>query len=560
MSSDQTTTEITSSNSTKISSSRSSSKKSRKSRLKKSIVTVRSLTNVCEAEEYVNLVTQSNEQNLLLIKENLELKRVNDEQQHRICGLQQKIDDLNDIINCNHIDLVGKGSNLISNKIIELSRRNRHLSSEMEVYRTKCDALEWEITGLKSKLEMKDKSNENVKKDVDPNELELVKEKLKTTTNKLFDVSNQNTNLRNELKLAMKCLKDEIGGNEPIIIQNLVSNGKWRGRAQQILSLQSKVAELTKKIEGTDDDISKEKQHLEFVRKCEVQSLQKEILDLKSTINDIQFKLTATKTRNKNLNDEATAYKIKTQEFAEDKKRLQQEIDELTRKIDKIRSSHESEVKYLNHKIENLESKSEICHTNVSQVMCEVDNKNDLLSRKDSEISSLQRELEEMQRDLREVSGDFLFNCRDLRKHQYLAVLSNLEQEKGHVLDQLEKLNLRLNRERETIKNLQGLVEKQRLKICQLNSRLSKFKQISLNFHKRIIKITILKGRVNRKKRKFDAKTKNDTESNHIQDHLVERIYLTRPLIAVPLPLTQKSRSTNSSIFVLSPSLNFFFS
>lgn len=464
------TTEYTS-NITKLSSiTPRRCKKLRKSRKKNGCSAV---NNIC-----VDTQSASDVQTLTVSKENHELKQENDKQKHEIVGLQQKIDDLNDIISCNHIDLVGKGSNLISNKIIELSRRNRHLCSDMEMYRTKCETLEREIMGLRMELKNKEKEFKDVKREVEPNEVDLLKEKLKLVTNKLLEVSNQNTSLKTELKLAMKCLKKEIGGKEPILIPNLLNNHSsgWRGRAQQILSLQTKVTELTKKLEGTDEDVSREKQRqLEFFRRCEVESLQKETQQLKATINDLQFKLTASKTRNKNLIDESASYKIKCQNLIDKQKQTEKEITELTSHISSIKLSYESQLKSLAKKIEISESKSQLCNTNVSQVLCEVHNKNDLLSQKDSEIVTLQRELEEMQRDLRQVSGDFLFNCRDLRKHQYLAILNNLEEEKCQVLDQLEKLNVRLSRERDELSNLQGLVEKQRLKICRLEGKLSKF-------------------------------------------------------------------------------------
>ncbi|XP_063697652.1 coiled-coil domain-containing protein 13 [Culicoides brevitarsis] len=405
----------------------------------------------------------------LLTMENAELKRQNSEQTNQISNLQQSIDKLNDIFNTHHTDFVGKGSNLITGKIIELSKRNRHLYSDMEIYRTKCETLERELAKLKADTG-KDKKPKIVKRD--PNECEILREKLKTVTMKLLDVSNQNQNLKNEIKVAVKCLEQEVGDHKPL--QNILSNvGGWRGRAQQILKLQAKVAELTRKLNGTEDDPARETQRqLEVARRCEVESLQKETHELKNTVNDLQFKLTAAKTRNKILLDECAAYRDKCQGFLNDQKRSEKEITELTAHLSAVRANYESQLRNLTKKIEISESKTQVCHTSVDQVLCEMHNKNDLLCQKDSEIFNLQRELETMQNDLRKVSGDFLFNCRNLQKHQYLAILNNLEDEKNQLLTQIEKLNERLNAKQEAVLNLKNEVEKQRLKICRLEGKL----------------------------------------------------------------------------------------
>lgn len=110
----------------------------------------------------------------------------------------------------------------------------------------------------------------------------------------------------------------------------------------------------------------------------------------------------------------------------------------------------------------------------IQKTLIQVENKERIIEEKDCKIETLNNLLNEMQHDLREISGDFLFKCRDLRKTQYLAVLDNLEQEKNDLLNQLERANLRLNQERETIKNDQLMIERQKLKIGRLYARLRK--------------------------------------------------------------------------------------
>lgn len=444
-------------------------KKLRKNRRKKDF----------SSKMYHRSITDANNENHqkpVIIKENEELKQTNHEQRERIFDLQQKIDKLNAILSGQHIALVGKGSNLISNKIIELNRKNRHLCNEMEIYRAKCDKLKCEITKIKAELISKEnKTKESL--EIEPNQVQELKEKIKSVTNKLLESYNQNTSLKNEIKLVMKCLKKEIGGNKPIFIQNLLKNGGigWRGRAQQILSLQTKVMELSKKLDVTENDTCREKhRQMEFARKCEVESLRKETKELKAIINNMQFKLIASKARIKNLVEENASYKLKCQNLIDGKKEAEEKMSNLTSDLNSIKSIYEVQLKTLTKKIEMTESKSQICHTTISQAMCEVENKNDLLFQKDSEICMLHRELEEIQNDMRQVTGNFFFNCRHLQKHQYLAILNNLEEEKSQILSQMEKLHIQLRQERDTINSLHVSMAKQKLKIFRQEVNLSK--------------------------------------------------------------------------------------
>lgn len=242
--------------------------------------------------------------------------------------LKIKIDELNDIINSAHLDLVGRGSDLFSSKIIELSKKNRQLFSEMESYKSKCSHLEAEICKL-SENKIPENEQPSTPPPDDPTELELLRDKLTSTKAKLFNSMNENSQLKTELKLALKCLQQELG--VPVVnIQSLTSTtSNWRGRAQQILTLQTKVSELSRKVEGTESNEVKLQNRLEFVRRCEVEELQKECNSLKETIDKLEFKLSATKARNKNLNDEATSYKLKTEELLSKCKDLDEYIKAL---------------------------------------------------------------------------------------------------------------------------------------------------------------------------------------------------------------------------------------
>lgn len=50
-----------------------------------------------------------------------------------------------------------------------------------------------------------------------PNEIQIMSEKLEKATKKVFEVLNQNTLMKNELKIAQKCLQQEISPQNDVM-------------------------------------------------------------------------------------------------------------------------------------------------------------------------------------------------------------------------------------------------------------------------------------------------------------------------------------------------------
>ncbi|EPQ04045.1 Coiled-coil domain-containing protein 13 [Myotis brandtii] len=130
----------------------------------------------------------------------------------------------------------GVAGDAIASKIVELSKRNRVLMAESEGAKTRVKQLSNRVRELEQEPETP--------------ELKALQDRLATANLKTSDLRNQVQSLKQDLRMAQKVLASEVG--EDVNIQQLLSSpGTWRGRAQQILVLQSKVRELEKQLGQT---------------------------------------------------------------------------------------------------------------------------------------------------------------------------------------------------------------------------------------------------------------------------------------------------------------------
>ncbi|ELK25108.1 Coiled-coil domain-containing protein 13 [Myotis davidii] len=130
----------------------------------------------------------------------------------------------------------GVAGDAIGSKIVELSKRNRVLMAESEGAKTRVKQLSNRVRELEQEPETP--------------ELKALQDRLATANLKTSDLRNQVQSLKQDLRMAQKVLACEVG--EDVNIQQLLSSpGTWRGRAQQILVLQSKVRELEKQLGQT---------------------------------------------------------------------------------------------------------------------------------------------------------------------------------------------------------------------------------------------------------------------------------------------------------------------
>ncbi|XP_078521432.1 coiled-coil domain-containing protein 13 isoform X1 [Lissotriton helveticus] len=262
----------------------------------------------------------------------------------------------------------GFAGDVAATKIVELSKKNRELSAETEKEKTKVKQLSNRVKELERELQAtltnppalsgkdpgaRHTTPRNTEGAVVENpEVKALQEKLAAANFKMMEYRNQIQATKQELKIAHKVLVSEVG--EDVNIQQLLSStGNWRGRAQHILGLQSRVRELENQLGMNKSPISElsleeEMLGLTVPRKLQAQeknlfrirSLEKERKETLEKLTgeheallkdheDLKKKLDASKARNRVLTNEVKTLKSQIVTLMEKGKHDDELIDAL---------------------------------------------------------------------------------------------------------------------------------------------------------------------------------------------------------------------------------------
>ncbi|XP_076635480.1 coiled-coil domain-containing protein 13 [Colletes latitarsis] len=388
--------------------------------------------------------------------------------------------------------ILGKSNEVVATKIIELSKRCREQTAEIEVLKSKCKSLEINLvnkeTALKNEIyerrrsqtiDFSQKSTENSQSKEDEHRMKHLIDKLQQTQTKLYESKNTCVSLKQEINKLHKLLYSEVGEN--VSINNLLnqSNG-WRGRAEQIHLLQQKVTELQSKLwdyEGTQKTIASvdrknltNLRNLEKERRQQIENSAKQLRQSEIAIEGYKRKLEASKARIKVLEHELNLMKGNLTVLNEKRTHDDHLIETLSNRLKTMEIKHQER----ETDIKSKEETNERHFTNL---------KNDLQSAQ-LQIDRLRRRLEEREIEIDKLRSKYLnsFNHASpphsfrnlLEPNEYVTLALAAEAERERLLELVIVLNRRLDKERSDSDILSNSLRDERSKSAKLELKLRK--------------------------------------------------------------------------------------
>ncbi|XP_077966837.1 coiled-coil domain-containing protein 13-like isoform X1 [Styela clava] len=334
----------------------------------------------------------------------------------------------------------GAVSDTAAMKIVDLSKRNRELTAEREAEKTKSLKLMKQLAELEKSTNTTSSSTPRKKlsprntlainPEVPSDNVEELNDKLQSCYIKMAEYRNQIQELKQELKIANKVLQQEIG-EPPATMQLILSSGGsgFRGRTQQIMTLQDKVKDLEQKlmtatgrVNLTRPDKNQERiKNMEKQRKEQTEELRNEIMKANDINMDLQRKIDATRARNKVLVNEVKSLKAQISVLT-DKGTHDNEL------IMTLMKQHENLQKIVEHNVsakDNIQKAGIVFSKEVisrqQQEQAEIGRLRQLLSERDARLRHLEQNIQELMngRSSREP------NSSPSYQHQPLAVFSS---------------------------------------------------------------------------------------------------------------------------------------
>ena len=183
------------------------------------------------------------------------------------------------------------GGNINEKKLLQLSKENKSLRVEISKEQSKARQATEELKKLKTKV-MEPATKKGWSSAASSMLQEEEYKKKYRETDKLYqDAKFKHYAVKQELKKAMKVIQREVG-QEVTNLESLVSNESWRGRAQQITLLQSKLSDMKRKMgtmTKTTENFAPASVRASPPGKAEerrkqIEDLSQEVLDLKSEL------------------------------------------------------------------------------------------------------------------------------------------------------------------------------------------------------------------------------------------------------------------------------------
>ncbi|XP_069672667.1 coiled-coil domain-containing protein 13-like [Periplaneta americana] len=315
-----------------------------------------------------------------------------------------------------------RASEMAASKIVELSKRVRELTAEVEGHKSRHRAAEAKLaqyieasqTALSS--QKKEQSQDNGEKQED--QVRMLTEKLNSTSSKLYECRNQCQQLKQDLKMAQKVLSSEIGDN--VSIHSLTSgNSNWRGRAQQIIALQQKISELKERLgEHNDDKTGCNKgmttlRQIERERRAAHEQTERELKDVNAQLEDSKKKADGARARVKILEGELASVKGKLKTILEKGSHDDQLIKALTGQVNLLEKNAKEHAAVLHTLTEKHEKERESLLQNLAEEKSKTQDMHAILLERNEAIDKLEKRLMDERETVAQYKSDKLFHSNN---------------------------------------------------------------------------------------------------------------------------------------------------